>query len=382
MHLDEAREKIDTIDAQLAKLFEERMRAVLEVARYKKKNGLLVFDSAREQTVLERVRQSVSPDLSDYAVSFWQSLIELSKSLERQTMEQETPGLQMIREITATAKPPISSPRVTVQGIPGAYSHQAAMRMYPDGNISFAERWADVFHTLQDGTCDYGVLPVENSNAGSVSEVYDLMKQYKFYIVKAHPLPVKHYLLGIRGATLRDIRKVYTIPIAFMQCANFFEQHHRITHVPYANTAMAAQYIARLGDKSCAALCSRECASLYGLDILAENIQQTSANCTRFISIARQLEIPQNANKISVLFTLPHITGSLHRTLARFANCGLNLTKIESRPNPDKNFEYVFYLDFTGNLSIPSTAALLGTLKEELADFHLLGNYYEPKMEP
>ncbi|MFT9057482.1 MAG: chorismate mutase [Ethanoligenens sp.] len=381
MNLDEARKKIDNIDAQLVKLFEDRMNAVLEVARYKKENGLVVFDATREEAVLARVQSSVSPALADYAVSFWQSLMELSKSLERRTMATGAPGIQKIRELAACAKKPIAHPRVAVQGVAGAYAHQAATQLYPDGDISFVERWADVFYALRDGNCDYGVLPVENSNVGSVSEVYDLMQKFRFYIVKAYPLPVKHCLLGVRGASLHDIRKVCTIPIAFMQCSDFFKKHHRITQLPVTNTAVAAQYIARLGDKTCAALCSRECAQLYGLDILAENIQQTSTNCTRFISISRHLEIPDNANKISLLFTLPHVTGSLHRTLAHFAHRGLNLTKIESRPNPDKNFEYVFYLDLTGKLTMPSTAELLGTLQDELLVFHFLGNYYEPKPE-
>lgn len=381
MNLDETRRKIDNIDAQLLQLFEKRMQAVLEVAHYKKEHGLTVFDSARERAVLDRVHEAALPEMADLAVSFWKSLIELSKCLERKMMEEDIPGVQEVQKLLSMAKPPIKQPRVMVQGTAGAYAHQAAMQMYPDGKIAFVERWADVFHALQDGACDYGVLPVENSNAGSVSEVYDLMKTYQFFIVKAYPLPVRHCLLGVRGATLHDIRKVYTIPIAFQQCGGFFEKYHRMVQVPFSNTALAAEHIARLGDRTCAALCSRECASLYGLDILAENIQQTSSNCTRFISIARQVEIPENANKISVLFTLPHVTGSLQRTLARFAHCGLNLTKIESRPHPGKNFEYVFYLDFTGNLRIPSTTTLLGTMKEELLSFHLLGNYYEPKLE-
>ncbi|ADU28154.1 bifunctional chorismate mutase/prephenate dehydratase [Ethanoligenens harbinense] len=379
MNLDEARAQIDQIDKEMVSLFEQRMNAVLNVARYKKEHGMVVFDPARESAVLDRVRESVSPALADYAVSLWESLMELAKSLERSIIASDSPGVQAIRDLAANAGSPIPHPRVAVQGVAGAYAHLAAKHMYPDGDISFCERWADVFYALQDGLCDYGILPVENSSAGAVAEVYDLMRQFKFYIVKAYPLPVKHCLLGVRGATLRDIRHVYTIPIAYMQCADFFKQHRHIQQVPVANTAIAAQQVARLGDKTCAALCSRECAQLYGLDVLAEHIQQTSTNCTRFISISRHLEIPPNANKISLLFTLPHVTGSLHRTLARFAHGGLNLTKIESRPNPDKNFEYVFYLDFTGTLAAPSTAELLGNLWDELVVFHFLGNYYEPK---
>lgn len=382
MNLEEARTQIDAIDKELLALFERRMNTAMEVARYKKENGLTVFDSTREQQILARVQNEAEPTLSGYAVSFWLYVMDLSKAMQREVLVSDSPGAQMFRSLTAQTRQPLPHPRVTVQGLPGAYSHQAAMQLYPDGTIAFAKSWSDVLYAVQEGSCDYGVLPIENSAAGSVAEVYDLMREFKFYIVKAWPLTVRHTLLGVRGAKLKNIRKVYSHPHAFPQCGEFFRQHHRMELIPYTNTAMAAEYVARLGDETCAALCSRECAQLYGLDVLAENIQQTQNNCTRFVSVSRRLEIPEDANKISLLFSLPHVNGSLCRTLMRFAHCGLNLTKIESRPNLHKSFEYIFYVDFTGRVNVGPTATLLGALSDELADFHFLGNYSEPRPQP
>jgi chorismate mutase/prephenate dehydratase len=272
----------------------------------------------------------------------------------------------------------LRNPRVTVQGISGAFSMSAALSMYPKGKMTYVASWENVLYAVEDGSCDYGVLPVENSSAGSVNEVYDLLIKYKHYIVKALPLAVDQCLLGVRGAKLSDIRNVYSIPIAFAQCEDFLRKHHKMQRFPNVNTAVAAEYIAREGKRENAAIASKDCAHIYGLDILANSIQQSNSNTTRFISVSKQSEIPDNANKISLVFTLPHVTGSLYRTLARFALNGLNLTKIESRPNPQKNFEYYFYLDFTGSIRSKATLDLLTGLSEELPTFCFLGNYFEP----
>ncbi|HCC00380.1 MAG TPA: chorismate mutase [Ruminococcaceae bacterium] len=379
MNLDEARKTIDQVDKQLLALFEQRMQAVQAVADYKRKNNLPVFDSKREQLVLNKARDAVSPSLENQAVTFVRALMDISKDLERQELSVGRVRDHLLHRLVGQTRTPIPAPRVVVQGIPGAYSHQAAMQMYPDGQITFVKRWIDVFFALRDGLCDYGVLPIENSYAGTVSDVYDLLHEFHAYIVKGYPLDIRHFLLGVRGSNLNQIKKIYTIPIAFNQCRDFFREHHRLELIPTTNTAIAAQMIAKMGDPTCAAVCSQKCASIYGLDVLKEDIQQTDNNCTRFISIASRSELSSNANKISLLFSLPHITGSLKRILSHFSNIGLNLTKIESRPIPDKNFEYIFYLDFTGNLSKPGTVALLNGLKDELGTFQFLGNYFEPK---
>lgn len=374
--LDNIRQEIDSLDEQLLQLFLRRMEASEKVAKIKQQKNLPLFQAEREDQILHKVASSAPPAISGYATAFFQCLMEQSKQRQRdffRTPNEETPfGLAVRSQVDE-----LEQPRVLVQGRQGSYSAAAAQLLYPGCQLSFVNEWEDVLYGIQDGTADYGVLPVENSSAGSVFEVYDLMLKYKFYIVKALAYYVEHCLLGVRGAKLSDIRDVYSHPHAFPQCTGFFEQNHRLHKHPYANTAMAAEYVALQGDKTKAAIASRENAHLYGLDILEENIQQTKSNCTRFLSVSKRPEFHENANKISVVFTLPHVTGSLCRTLTRFSNAGLNLTKIESRPNPVHNFEYYFYLDFTGSIRSENARTLLSALSQELPNFYFYGNYEE-----
>lgn len=377
MSLDDIRREIDGIDSRLLDLFVQRMRAVERVTEEKISRSLPVVSQSREDTVLRRAKDASPAELSGYATAFFYYLMELSKNRERDLIRSRTNEESAFIRSLNRHRPEIQHPKVVVQGVRGSYSTSAALAMYPDGELSFVERWENVLDEVAFGNVDYGVLPVENSAAGSVIEVYDLLLSNRFYIVKAKPIPVRHCLLGVRGAHLSDIRAVYSHPHAFPQCSAFFRDHRRLQKIPYINTAAAAQKVARDGRPDTAALASADCAHLYGLDILAEAVQDTDGNCTRFISISRQLEMPEDANKISIVFTLPHITGSLYRALARFALNGLSITKIESRPNAEKNFEYYFYLDFIGSLKSRMTLSLLSSLSEELPSFSFLGNYRE-----
>jgi chorismate mutase/prephenate dehydratase len=375
--LDELRSEIDAIDTQLINLFEKRMRAAKEVAEIKLAEGLPIYNSDREKKILDNICESVSFEYSLYAYSFFYYILELSKTKQREIIRQAGHGDNFFSKLIKNPVDEIAHPDVVAQGVLGAYSNTAAMAMYPDNNLTFVTKWEDVLNYITDGFADYGILPVENSSAGSVTEVYDLLLKYKLFIVKVYAVNVDHYLLGVRGSNINDIKEVYSQAHAFPQCSAFLNRHHKMVKMPYVNTAMAAQMVARDCIKTKAAIASKECAHLYGLDILAESIQNSNNNCTRFVSVSKKIEIHENANKISVVFTLPHITGSLYRTLSLFALNGLNLTKIESRPNPDKNFEYFFYLDFTGSLNSKNTVNLLSALSEELPNFYFLGSYYE-----
>jgi len=378
MTFDELRKEIDGINTQMLTLFAKRMSSVEEMAALKKAEGLPVFHPEREKEILGQVADKVPPHLHYYASSFCKYMMELSRTRQRELMAAAGSPNNEISLLLNNTHTELRNPRVTVQGISGAFSMSAALSMYPKGKMTYVASWENVLYAVEDGNCDYGVLPVENSSAGSVNEVYDLLIKYKHYIVKALPLAVDQCLLGVRGAKLSDIRNVFSIPIAFAQCEDFLRKHHKMQRFPNVNTAVAAEYIAREGKRENAAIASKDCAHIYGLDILANSIQQSNSNTTRFISVSKQSEIPDNANKISLVFTLPHVTGSLYRTLARFALNGLNLTKIESRPNPQKNFEYYFYLDFTGSIRSKATLDLLTGLSEELPTFCFLGNYFEP----
>lgn len=374
--LEDARRRIDELDDRLLELFLERMHTSEEIGYIKLTSRLPLFQPGREDAVLKRMAASCPPQYSGYVTAFFHNLMEQSKRSQREILrpcEKDSPFDLAIRMPVQETQ----HPRVMAQGVLGAYSGSAAMQLYPEGNLAFVPEWGQVFSAIQDGTADYGVLPVENSSSGSVFEVFDLMLKYKFYIVKALGYHVRHYLLGVRGAKLSDIREVYTNPYAFPQCTTFLESYPRMHRNPYANTALAAEYVAKTGDMTKAAIASRENAHLYGLDILAENIQDCDTNCTRFVSVAKNAEFSTDANKISLVFTVPHVTGSLCRTLAHFANAGLNLTKIESRPNPSHAFEYYFYVDFTGAVRSEGTRALLGSFSRELPNFYFFGNYYE-----
>jgi len=375
--LEESRIEIDHIDNEVLKLFEKRMNIADGIAREKMKTGLSILNVAREQSILDKAKNSVDSEYSQYAVSLCNYIMELSRNRQRDILANESGKNFRFREEIGKPREELASPRIAVQGVPGSYAGIAAAKMYENSKLEFVDSWDKVLCCIQDGSCDYGVLPVENSTAGSVIDVYDLLLKYKYYIVKALQLPISHSLLGVRGSAIAEIKDVYSHPHAFPQCTPFFEKHHRLNKVPYCNTAIAAQYVAKMGDRTKAAIASPECAHIYGLDVLAESIQQTDDNCTRFVSISKSLELHEDSNKISIIFALPHITGSLYRTLSRFALDGLNLTKIESRPDPKTPFEYFFYIDFIGNTNSEQTMNLLGTLRDELPTFYFLGCYDE-----
>jgi len=378
MPLDEIRKDLDGIDSQLIELFAARMAVIEQVTELKKAEGLPFFYPDREKDVIERAAAMVPSPLHYYAASFMKYLLELSGTRQREIINKGRRPANKLTRAVENAVLALPHPRVTVQGVEGSYASLAAASMYPNGEITSLPNWEDVLYAVTEGSCDYGVLPVENSAVGSVNEVYDLLIKYKHYIVKALPLAVEHCLLGVRGAKITDIRRVYSHPHAFPQCTEFLRKHYRMQRNPNLNTAMAAEFVSHEGKFENAAIASKDCAHIYGLDVLAESIQNSDCNVTRFISVSKRLEVPDNANKISLVFTLPHVTGSLYRTLSRFALNGLNLTKLESRPNPQKNFEYFFYLDFTGKVKSDAVLNLLTALSEELPMFCFLGNYFEP----
>lgn len=376
MTLDESRAEIDKIDAELLKLFEKRLSVCEDIAREKMKNGLPILNAGREKAVLEKAKSAVSPDYAQYAEFLTSYIMELSRSRQREIMETAR-GAEASKSEIVRSCGEVQNPRVAVGALPGSYAAIAAAKMYEGCELVYLGSFEEVVCCLEDGSADYGVLPVENSTAGSVIDVYDLLLKYKCNIVKALPIRVNHCLLGVRGAALSDIREVYSHPHAFPQCSDFFNRRRRIKKSPCSSTASAAEAVAKTGDPSKAAIASAECAHIYGLDILAESIQDADNNCTRFISVSKRAEIHDSANKISLIIKLPHVTGSLYRALSRFALCGLNLTKIESRPDPKTPFEYYFYVDFLGSLSSQKTVDMLRALKEELPFFYFLGCYNE-----
>lgn len=371
MTLEEARKSIDDIDAQLIDLFIRRMEAVESVAEYKKGHKMNVFDQSREQLILDRVEALAPRKYASYAKSLHKYIMELSRSRQRDLLDSDD------GDFPAHTVAPAEKPQVVVQGISGSYSSLAATRMYPDAQISFVETWDEVFLGIRDGTYDYGVLPIENSLAGAVGDVYGLLFRYKYNIVKSLRYEVNHCLLGIHGSSIENVKEIYSHPHAFPQCTDFLSKLHDTRLVPCLNTAVAARLVAKKGNPEAAAIASLDCAELFGLDVLAQSIQSGGSSKTRFISVSKRSEIHEDANKISLVFSLPHVTGSLYRALRRFALNGLNLTKIQSVPNMEKPFEYYFHIDFIGTIQSPETRRLLRALKKELPVFYFLGNYEE-----
>ncbi len=364
------RNDIDRIDWQLLRLFIERMRCSERVAEIKRAAGIPVLNAAREQVILDRVRGEAG-EYGDSAVALYSAIMSISRARQH-TMLESGGELRSLERDSPRAR--MENPRIICQGAPGAYSHSAALRLFPAQKPVFLSGFRDVFEAVKKGDGDYGVVPVENSDAGSVSEVYDLIIRHRMFIVGAADIPVRHCLCRARGTG--EVKKVISKQEALMQCTAYLEEHE-IPGEAYSNTAAAARYIAENRPEGVGAVCSADAAQVYGLEILAEDIQNTDNNCTRFVVIAREAVLPEDADKISLCFSLPHTTGSLYRTLERFALNGLNLTKIESRPIPGRNFEYDFYLDFTGNIHDARTLALICALSGEMPRFSFLGNYKE-----
>lgn len=374
--LSREREAIDRIDKQLLPLFLERMGCVERVGELKKAFGAPVLNQKREEEILARVRREAAelghPELGDTAAQLFQAMMAVSRAREHGLIT----GESHLRELEKSARRTLPRPvdRVVCQGVRGAYSHQAARSLFGEAAIDFVPDFPGVFREVDKGAL--GVLPVENSAAGSVTAVYDLILKYRFFIVGAVDISIEHCLAAPKGTEPSSIRRVVSHPQALSQCAEFIRRQG-LEEEPYSNTAAAAERIAHERRLDTAAICSAEAAERYGLDILCRGVQDEKNNTTRFVAISKEAVLPEDANKISLCFSLPHTTGSLHNVLQRFAQVGLNLTKIESRPIPQRRFEYDFYLDFTGSIHNADTLELICALDTELPRFSFLGNYPE-----
>lgn len=371
--LNDIRTEIDSIDNQLIKLFKRRMDCAKEVGFYKKANNIPVLNEKRENEILDEVEKR-GGEYGAHARLLYSNIMELSRALQHNIV---CSGKTLRDEIfNADSTVEKSGIKVAYQGIKGANSHEAALRLFPDGTAVSYKSFEDVFEAVDRGEVKFGVLPVENSTAGSVSTVYDLILKHRFYIVGALDLPIDYCLGGLRQSELSDIETVWSHPQALSQCASYIARHD-FKSTPCANTAVAARDVADEKRLNVAAICPYKAAEEYGLKVLDNHLQDNKDNTTRFIVISKKLYISKDANKISLCFSLPHVTGSLYSLLCRFNSLGLNLTKIESRPRKGKEFEYLFYLDFSGNVQSENVIDLISQLSEEMPEFSFLGNYSE-----
>lgn len=379
MELNEVRESIDKVDDQIAKLYSERMKLVEQVVEAKKKTGKAVNDPDREKKILLRVSEKVEEGKQVFLKRVFETIFETSKAY--QTMSADLSSATVDKIKGALEKGELKFPvkaKVACQGVAGAYSGIAADKLFELADVTYFKNFDGVFQAVEKGFCKYGVLPIENSSAGSVNQVYDLMKEHKFYIVRSVRLAVSHNLVVNKDAKKEDIKEIYSHEQALTQCKKYLEEYKNATVIACPNTAVAARTVAESGRKDVAAICSRECAELYGLKLLETNVQDSDNNYTRFILIAKDLEFYQGSDKISIMTTLPqNAPGSLNKLLAKFSNLGINLTKLESRPIVGSGFEFMFYFDFNCDVRDKTVQNLLCELDNSTEQFTFLGAYGE-----
>ena len=379
MNLETYRQKIDAIDTDIIRLFEERMNVVTEIAEFKKANNIPTLDSKREAAKLQSVSEKVAPELEPYAHILFDTLFELSRSYQQTAKAEVSEQFAEIQTaITATPNLFPQHANVACQGVEGAFSQQACERLFKRPSIQYFKTFGNVFSAIENGFCDYGVLPLDNSTAGGVNNIYSLMQTRNFKIVKSVRLKIDHNLVAPKGTRLEDIREVFSHEQALAQCAGFLEQlggDIKITRAP--NTAASAQMVADSQRRDVAAICSHSCIELYNLNCLARDIQDRSNNYTRFICISKNLEIYPGADKTSIMMVLPHRPGALYKALARFYALGINLIKLESRPLPDRDFQFMFYMDLETSVYSQELAKLLDGIGEFCEEFKYLGSYTE-----
>jgi chorismate mutase / prephenate dehydratase len=378
MDLNELRAQIDQIDNDLLSSFCRRMDISAEMAVYKKENNLPVYVPSRERQKLNGIVSKTPEDIQTYVSSLYTLLFDLSRSYQEKILNPESP---LMREITNaidnTKKVFPRDPVVACQGIEGAYSQLACEKLFHVPNIMYCNTWDSVFAAIDSGLCKYGVLPLENSTAGSITKIYDLMTKYHFYIVRSARLKIDHNLLTKKGTSIKAVKEIFSHEQAINQCGVFLKSLTGVKITACENTAVAAQMVADSPRNDVAALSSRYCAELYGLECLADSVQDKGNNYTRFITISKDLEVYPGADKTSIMLSIPHKPGALYRILSRFYALDINLIKLESRPIPDRDFEFMFYFDLDTPVYSQQFIQLINELDGICEEFRYLGSYSE-----
>ncbi len=378
MDITQLREKIDNIDDQLVSLFTQRMEITRDIAAYKKENDLPIYVPARERQKLQEVAKLAGPDMDDYTRVLYSMIFELSRSYQS---KQNSTATELYRKITDsienTPKLFPQAPMVACQGVEGAYSQIACEKIFKNPMIMYFKNFDAIFGAIEQGLCQYGILPIENSTAGSVKKVYDLMIHHNFSIVRTFRLKIDHNLLAKPGTKLSDIQEIYSHEQAINQCSDFLKNMPGVKIIPVENTAVAAQMVAQSQNNHAAAISSKGCEEIYGLCSLADSIQDKGNNRTRFICISKNLEIYPGADKTSIMMVLPHKPGTLYKVLARLYVLGINVIKLESRPIPDRDFEFMFYFDLETSIYSQEFVQLMCELDDLCEEFKYLGSYSE-----
>lgn len=379
--LEKLRLEIDKVDAQLTDILEQRLAIVAKIGKVKMENNIPIIDPRRASLVIDKVLESLNT--KEYAgeiTEILSNIIGVSENMQKSMYAKRTVANSYLKELTGMVvkrKEITADTKVVYQGVLGSFGEAALNRYFGKNKTTVVnlEEFEDVFRSVSNGEADYGIVPIENSHTGSISDVYDLFRKYRCFIVGEVNQPAIQNLLAIRGAKLSDIKTVYSHMQGFLQTKVFLDKHKEFETVPMSNTAISAQYVSDQKDKTKAAIASIEAAQKYDLEVLEESINTEKNNTTRFIVISNMPECDEHSNKISLSFTMPNISGALSRVLLIFAKNNLNMLKIESRPILNKNFEYFFYVDISGNLFDEEVKAALEELANVTSYFEVLGNY-------
>lgn len=378
MEIQDMRKEIDAIDDQLVQLFAQRMDVAARIADYKKAENLPIFVPQREREKLADVAEKAGPEMANYTRVLYSMLFELSRSYQSKLNDTISPLYDQITQaINNTPKLLPQAPMVACQGVEGAFSQIACEKIFKNPFIMYFKSFEAVFSAIEQGLCQYGVLPIENSTAGSVKKVYDLMIRHSFSIVRSFRLKIDHNLLALPGSKLENIREVYSHEQAINQCGEFLQKLEGMKVIPVENTAVAAEMVAKSGRTDIAAISSRSCAELYGLKVLESSIQDKGNNYTRFICISKNMEIYPGSDKTTIMMVLNHRPGALYRVMARLYALGINVTKLESRPLPDRDFEFMFYFDLDTSIYSEEFVQLMCELDDLCEEFKYLGSYCE-----
>lgn len=375
MDLLQLRDQIDGIDKQIVELYEQRMDVSRQVAEYKIETGKKVFDKERELQKLQKVKSMTHNEFNSRGVEeLFEQIMSISRKLQYKILTEKgnigkLPFIEMDKLETENA-------RVVWQGAEGAYSQMAMEQYFGKDVKSFnVDTFRDAMVAIDEGRADFAVLPIENSTAGIVNEIYDMLVEFENYIVGEQIIKIEHCLMALPGTKLEDIKTVYSHPQSLMQSARYLQEHASWKQISMANNAFAARKVAEEGDKTQAAIASAHAAETYGLEILEKGVNQSSTNSTRFIIVTNQKVFLKNAKKVSICFEVPHESGSLYHMLSHFIYNNLNMNKIESRPLEDRNWEYRFFIDFDGNLADSAVKNALRGLRDEARNMKILGNY-------
>ena len=378
MDITDLRSEIDAVDSQIAELLAQRMDISRRIAEWKKAAGRPALDTRREREKLNALTSECREDMAQPLRVVYSLLFELSRAEQNKLLAPESEQLRMIRR--AIAETPQLFPEeahVACQGVEGAYSTAACEKLFRAPKITYLKSFEGVFSAIASGLCDYGVLPIENSTAGSVKQVYDLLIRHGCYIVRSTRIKINHALLALPGATVEGIREVYSHEQALSQCQKHLELLPNAILHACSNTAAAAQMVAEMGRTDVAALASYHCAELYGLRCLIPDMQDNDNNHTRFICISKKPEIFPGTNRTTLVLTVPHRPGALYKVLARLYCLGLNVQKLESRPIPNRDFEFMFYFDIESSIYSTDFERMVNELEEVCEELHYLGSYLE-----